>query len=135
MAGDSGNTPATSAPASGESGLNFCRPPTRVVALLFFAPIAYELWWYWQLFQFTRREQFPRTRAFWWILVPIYGWVVIYRQFDDLAKANDEIRPAFSSSAAIWLVILSNIVGNGSARLDSKASLIAFLVSDALIAW
>src|SRR5205809_4509073 len=117
----------SSTPPTPADDRGFYRSPQRVALLSFFAPFIYELWWYWQLFQFTRREQFPRTRAFWWILVPIYGWVVIYRQFDDLAKANDEIRPAFSSSAAIWLVILSNIVGNGSARLDSKASLIAFL--------
>jgi hypothetical protein len=119
-----------------ETGLNFFRPQRRVVALLFFAPTFYEFWWYWQLFTFTRREGFPRARRFWWILIPIYGWVVLYRQFDDLTRATPRGRYEFSSGTAIWLVIFSWIAGNVSFRIDNAyTSLGAFLVSGGLIAF
>ena len=117
------------------TGLNFYRPKWRVVALLFLAPVAYEVWWYWQLFTFTGREGFPRARQFWWILVPIYGWVVLFRQFDDLARETPRGREEFNSSTAIWLVVLSWFAGNLSWRIhDAYASLGAFIVSGVLIA-
>jgi hypothetical protein len=120
---------------AGTTGLNFYRPERRVVALLFFAPAFYEFWWYWQLFAFTRREGFPRARQFWWILIPIYGWVVLYRQFDDLAQVTPSGRPAFSSGTAIWLVIFSWFTGNASYRIhDAYTSFGAFIASSALIA-
>ena len=115
------------------TGLNFYRPQRRVVALLFFAPVFYEFWWYWQLFAFTRREGFPRARRFWWVLIPIYGWVVIYRQFDDLAERAPG--RGFSSGTAIWLLIFSWLAGNASFRInDAYTSLGAFVVSGLLIA-
>ena len=124
-------SPAPAAAAS-ETGLNFYRPRWRVVLFLFLAPGAYEFWWYWQLFAFTRREGFPRARSFWWILVPIYGWVVLYRQFDDLREAANGLG---ASTAAIWLVVLSWLGGNISYRITSPVpSLVAFVVSCVLIA-
>ncbi|HEY6836063.1 MAG TPA: hypothetical protein VI142_06285 [Gaiellaceae bacterium] len=134
MAGDLGiEQPAPSADESSATGLNFYRPQRRVVPLLFVAPVFYEFWWYWQLFAFTRREGFPRARRFWWILVPIYGWVVIFRQFDDLAGVAP--RRSFSSGTAIWLVIFSWIAGNVSFRVNAAyTSFGAFVVSNALIA-
>ena len=111
---ETGQPPATVGSAA--TSLNFHRPQRRVVALLFFAPVFYEFWWYWQLFSFTRREGFPRARRFWWILIPIYGWVVLYRQFDDLA----EVAPGrdLSSGTVIWLVIFSWLAGNASFRIN-----------------
>ena len=135
MESEAGGGPGAAVIGSTETGLNFYRPHARVVVLLFLAPVAYEVWWYWQLFLFTRREGFPRTQSFWWILVPIYGWIVIYRQFDDLATADDEFRPAFSSTGAIWLVVLSQVVGNASLRIAPIPSFVAFVLSSIFIAW
>ena len=81
---------------------------------------------------FTRREGFPRTRSFWWLLVPIYGWVVLYRQFDDLEEAAKGVG---ASTLAIWLVILSWVAKNASYRISSPGpSLVAFVIGSVLIA-
>src|SRR5205809_212110 len=66
----------SSTPPTPADDRGFYRSPQRVALLSFFAPFIYELWWLWQLFQFTRREQFPRARAFWWLLVPFYNFYV-----------------------------------------------------------
>lgn len=114
----------------------FYRPPVRVAVLAFLAPLSYELWWFWQLFKFTRREGFPRARAFWWILVPIYGWVVIYRQLDDLKRQLAQLPTpvAFSSAGAAWLIILSNSAGGGPSQASGVVILVALAVSGLLIA-
>jgi hypothetical protein len=114
----------------------FYRTPARVALLSFLAPVAYELWWLWQLFKFTRREGFPRARAFWWILVPIYGWYVIYQQLDDLKRQLAQLaNPVpFNAVGATWLIILSQSVGSGSNRTDGLASLTIFIVSGVLFA-
>lgn len=118
------------------AGLNFNRPHRRVVLLLFLAPVFYEVWWYWQFFAFTRREGFPRSRRFWWLLVPIYNWVILYRQFDDLKQAAIRVAvPAFNSGLAIWLVIFSWWAGTSSNRIsDAHGSFAVFVVSSVLIA-
>ena len=114
----------------------FYRSPARVAVLAFLAPVSYELWWFWQLFKFTRREAFPRMRAFWWILVPIYGWVVIYRQFDDLKQQLAQLPTpvAYNSAGAGWLVVISNWAASGPSRAGGVASLVALVVSGLLIA-
>ena len=131
--GDSGQT-QTSGPST--TGLNFYRPERRIILLLFLAPSFYEIWWYWQLFAFTRREGFPRARAFWWILVPIYGWIVMFRQFDDLKQAAARVSaPALSSRVAIALLIGSWWAGAASSRTSTTAGLVLIIISGVLLAW
>jgi hypothetical protein len=112
-------------PATPGDDLGFYRSAARVGLLGFLAPGAYELWWLWQLFAFTRRERFPRARAFWWILIPFYGLYVIYQQFDDLKKALEGLSTPvrFNSAGAIWLFIASAIVGGAGNR---GSGLVAF---------
>ena len=123
-------------PESPPTGLNFYRHHPRVVLLLFLAPTFYEIWWYWQLFAFTPREHFPRARRFWWILVPFYGWVVLYRQFDDIKQAAVRTgAAAFNSRTAITLLILSWWAGASSNRISNVyVSLVLFVASGVLIA-
>jgi hypothetical protein len=128
----SASAPAT--PATPGDNRGFYRPAWRVALLGFLAPGAYELWWLWQLFAFTRRERFPRARAIWWILIPFYGLYVIYQQFDDLKKALEGLSvPArLSAAGAIWLFIASALAGSGGNRGTGLAALGFFLVSGLL---
>src|SRR5438128_6384670 len=123
-------------PVTPERDRGFYRSPQRVALLSFFAPFIYELWWLWQLFQFTRREQFPRARAFWWLLVPFYNFYVVYQQLDDLKKAlashASSIR--FSSAGVIWLFIFATVISNVSNRLSGPAELLVFAVGGVLLA-
>lgn len=114
----------------------FYRSTARVGLLMVLAPVSYELWWFWQLFSFTRREGFPRARAFWWIFVPIYGWYVIYQQFDDLKRQLAQLPSpvAFGGVAAIWLVVISHTFGSASNRASGMSGIALVLVSDILIA-
>src|SRR2546427_13120129 len=118
----------SSAPRTPADHRGFYRAPQRVALLSFFAPFIYELWWMWQLFQFTRREQFPRARAFWWLLVPFYNFYVVYQQLDDLKKAlashASSIR--FSSAGVTWLLILATVIINVSSRFSGLADLTLF---------
>jgi uncharacterized membrane protein YeaQ/YmgE (transglycosylase-associated protein family) len=104
--------------------------------LILLAPVAYELWWLWQLFKFTRREGFPRARAFWWILLPFYGWYVIYQQLDDLKRQLAQLATpvAFSAVGATVLIIFSETFGSASNRADGVASLVSFVGSGVLMA-
>jgi len=126
----------SSTPPTPADDRGFYRSPQRVALLSFFAPFIYELWWLWQLFQFTRREQFPRARAFWWLLVPFYNFYVVYQQLDDLKKAlashASSIR--FSSAGVIWLFIFATIISNASSRFSGPTELIAFAVGGGLLA-
>jgi hypothetical protein len=96
----------------GDTGLNFYRPTGRVVPLLLVASVGYLIWWYWQLFTFAERERFPRARSFWWLLVPFYNFVVLYRLLDD---ASDAAKRAgvrtFNAALAISLAILATLAG------------------------
>src|SRR2546428_13720856 len=100
----------SSAPRTAADDRGFYRSPQRVAFLSFFAPVTYELWWLWQLFQFTRREQFPRARAFWWLLVPFYNFYVVYQQLDDLKKALASPASSIpvSSAGVTWLFIFTS---------------------------
>jgi hypothetical protein len=113
---------------------DFYRSAARVGILGFLAATAYLFWWLWQLFHLAKRERFPRARAFWWILVPIYSWVVIYRQFEDLDKSALALgRPGLRANLPLTLLVLSNVAAVLSNRWTAEpASLIAFLVSSAL---
>jgi hypothetical protein len=112
---------------------DFYRSALRVGILGALASVAYFWWWLWQFFLLVRREGLPRARAFWWVLVPIYGWVVIYRQLEDLDKRAVTLgRPGLRASIPVTLLILSGIAANAYNRLTSEpASLIAFIASSA----
>src|SRR3989449_7245794 len=124
-------TPRTAADDRG-----FYRSPQRVALLSFFAPVTYELWWLWQLFQFTNRERFPRARAFWWLLVPFYNFYVLYQQLDDLKKALESHASSirFSSAGVIWLFILATVIINVSSRFSGLADLTLFAGGSVLLA-
>jgi hypothetical protein len=130
----SASVPAT--PKTPADDLGFYRPAGRVALLGFLAPGAYELWWLWQLFAFTKRERFPHARAFWWILIPFYGLYVIYQQFDDLKKGLESLSsPArLSAAGAIWLFIASALAGSGANRGTGLPALGFFLLSGLLFA-
>ena len=125
------STPRTAADDRG-----FYRSPQRVALLSLCAPVTYELWWLWQLFQFTNRERFPRTRAFWWLLVPFYNFYVLYQQLDDVKKALESQASSirFSSAGVTWLLILATVITNVSSRLSGLAELTLFAVSSVLLA-
>src|SRR5438034_9149165 len=95
------STPRTAADDRG-----FYRSPQRVALLSFCAPVTYELWWLWQLFQFTNREGFPRTRAFWWLLVPFYNFYVLYQQLDHVKTPLErlELSITFSWAWVSWVL-------------------------------
>jgi len=127
---------SASAPTTPANDLGFYRPARRVALLGFLAPGAYELWWLWQLFAFTRRERFPHARAFWWILIPFYGLYVIYQQFDDLKKGLQGLSSPvrLSAAGAIWLFIASALAGSGGNRGTGFTALGFFVVSGLLFA-
>jgi hypothetical protein len=112
---------------------DFYRSAARVGILGFLAPTAYFFWWLWQFFHLARREGFPRAKAFWWILIPIYGWFVIYEQFEDLDKRAVTLgRPGLRASTPLTLLILSNVAAIASNRLKVEpAELIAFMAGGA----
>jgi hypothetical protein len=126
------STPAS--PASSGEDRGFYRSPSRVALLGFLAPGAYELWWLWQLFAFTRRERFAHARAFWWLLIPFYGLYVIYQQFDDIKKALESLSSPvrLSASGAIWLFIASVLASSGGNR-GSGIAVLAFFVASGLL--
>lgn len=103
--------------------------------LAFLAPFTYWWWWLWQFFQMTRREGFPRARTFWWVLVPIYGWFVIYYQFQDLDRRSRELgRPGLRPNLAIALLVASYLVADVFNRASGTVSFVAFLLSAVLTA-
>ncbi|MDQ6711026.1 MAG: hypothetical protein M3Z11_10785 [Candidatus Dormibacteraeota bacterium] len=119
------------------TGLNFYRDPRRVAVLTFLAGPFYTIWWWWQLFTFAQREKFPRARAFWWILVPFYGLVVLYRILDDLKKAAPELPRvrAFNPGLVITLFIVDNVIGRVFSRSNSASVvLISFVVASLMAA-
>ena len=85
--------PATAEAGPGrqfESRLHFLRSERRVALLLLVANFPYLLWWLWHLFKFAPRERLPRARSSWWILMPVYGFVVVWRTVGDLVDKERE---------------------------------------------
>src|SRR5205807_6536036 len=96
----------------------FVIDPIRVAALSLVASLVYQYWWFWRFFEFARRQGFPRSRSFWWILVPFYGWAVIGRLFNDLAVRLGSARPrGYSPQAALALIVASDVAAGWAGRL------------------
>lgn len=125
-----------SVPRTPADDRGFYRSAPRVGLLGFLAPGAYEVWWLWQLFAFTRRERFPQARAFWWILIPFYGLYVIYQQFDDLKKGLEALASPvkLSAAGAISLFIASVVAGSASNRGSGLVVLGFFVLSGVFFA-
>lgn len=107
--------------------LEFLLSPIRVAALSVLAPVIYQYWWFWRLFQFAKQEGFPRARSFWWIFVPFYGWAVIGRILHDL---EDRLGPShaanFNAQVAVALVVAGDVCAGWAARLPLPLALISF---------
>lgn len=105
-------------------GTNLYRSPARVGILSLVGFLTYPIWWRWQLFKFTGREAFPRARSFWWTLIPIFGWVVIWEQLDDLKKAaaNKNIRVR---AGLIFVLLLGGSLAGFVRLLGASPSLVA----------
>jgi hypothetical protein len=83
-------------------------------------PVFYQYWWLWRFFQFAKREHFPRSRSFWWILVPFYGYVVIGRLFVDLESKLGPSRPAsFTPQSALAFLVAANVSGGIGVRFGT----------------
>lgn len=114
---------------------DFYRNPIRVLVLGFLASFAYYFWWMWQYFLFARRERFPRARAFWWTLVPLYGWIVIYRAFEDLDEAAGQMhRVRYRAGSTIVLLVVAFALADISNRTAGVIGLVTILVSFAATA-
>ena len=98
----------------------FVIDPMRVATLSLVASLVYQYWWFWRFFEFARRERFPRSRSFWWIFVPFYGWAVLGRLFNDLEARLGPVRPAgYNAQAALALVIASDVSAGWALTLRS----------------
>lgn len=117
-----------------ESGLHFLRSERRVAVLLLVAPVPYLFWWLWHLFKFAQRERFSRARSFWWILMPVYGLVVVWRTVGDLVDKEREFTGTATTSAKVtWLYILSSAYG-GSADFPGWLDAVIALVNAGFVA-
>lgn len=111
------------------SGAHCRRSPFRVAILASLADPFYFFWWTYQFFQFTRRERFPRARAFWWILVPFFGLYVLWIQLDDLRRAaaitnTERVNP----SLVLGLIVGASAAGQVLARATETSVLLVMLV-------
>jgi hypothetical protein len=109
--------PATAEAGPGrqfESRLHFLPSERRVALLLLVANFPYLLWWLWQLFKFAPREWLPRARSFWWILMPVYGFVVVWRTVGDLVDKERDLTGAATTSAKVtwWYILSSGYAGS-----------------------
>jgi hypothetical protein len=125
---------ASATPVASTDDRGFYRSAARVAVLGFLAPGAYELWWLWQLFAFTRRERFPHARAFWWILVPFYGLYVIYQQFDDLKKALEGLgSPVKLSAGGAISLFIASVIASSAGNRGGAIVVIGFFVLSGLL--
>ncbi|HXN58577.1 MAG TPA: superinfection immunity protein [Candidatus Angelobacter sp.] len=107
---------------------DFVRNPMGVAALSLIGPIVYQLWWFWRFFELAQRQRFPRSRSFWWIFVPFYGWAVVGRLFHDLETRLGPSRPVgFSAQAALALVVASDVSAGWTTSLHSIPLIVAAL--------
>jgi hypothetical protein len=104
-------------------GINLYRSPARVGILSFAGFLTYPIWWRWQLFKFTGREAFPRAKSFWWTLVPIYGFVVIWQQLDDLKHAAASKNVRVRAGLIIALLVGGLLAFRGAGWRDTTLTL------------
>jgi len=114
---------------------DFRRSAERVAILSLFAPASYGAWWFWQFWKLARREAFPHARAFWWILVPVYGLVVVYRALEDLEQRQPQAPRGrgFDAGVAIALLTAAGLVVILSLRAD-LLGLLLFILGGLLFA-
>lgn len=122
------------APGTGPSGAHTYRSPWRVAILAALADPFYFFWWTYQFFTFTKREGFPRARAFWWIFVPIFGFYVLWQQLDDLRQAaqtanSERVNPSLVVGLIIGALAADRIIGRAA---DPTLSLVALLAGSVL---
>jgi hypothetical protein len=116
-----------------ESGLHFLRSERRVALLLLVANFPYFVWWLWHLFKLAQRERFPRARSFWWNLIPIYGFVVVWRTVGDLVDKERELTGRATTSAKVtWLYIVSSAYG-GSGNFPGWVDAAILVVNAAFV--
>ncbi|GAC1478798.1 MAG: hypothetical protein PVSMB9_01620 [Candidatus Dormibacteria bacterium] len=126
----------TETPTMAVPGTNFYRNPIRVAVIAFFADFAYLWWWLWHLFQFARREKFPRARSFWWLLVPFYGLFVLYQQLDDLKRALDATSSSEPGSVAPrkrWFVVVPEMTALLLAALIATSANVFLLGGNGIV--
>jgi hypothetical protein len=129
-----GAWPTTLAGQQLESGLHFLRSERHVALLLLVANFPYLVWWLWHLFKLAQRERFPRARSFWWNLVPIYGFVVVWRTVDDLVDKERELTGRATTSAKVtWWYIISSAYG-GSGDFPGGLDAAIFVINAAVAA-
>jgi hypothetical protein len=118
------------------SGADFYRSPGRAAALIVVANVPYLFWWLYGIFVLARREGLPRARSFWWILVPLYNLVVVYRVLDDLRQAEAPATGRASRlSPGLFLTLL--VLASALARVPVPGgwpTVALFLLSQALVA-
>lgn len=108
--------------------VDFVIDPARVAVGSLIGPIIYPYWWLWRFFRFAQQQQFPRSRNFFWIFVPLYGYAVIGRLFHDLQSRLGPSRPAgFNAQTAIALIVAGNVAAGWGLRLGYLPFLVAGL--------
>jgi hypothetical protein len=111
------------------TGAHCLRNPWRVAILGTLGDPIYFFWWMYQFFQFTRRQGFPRARAFWWIFVPFFGLYILWVQLDDLRRAaattnSEQVNP----SLVLGLIVGASAAGQVLARSSETSVLLVMLV-------
>jgi hypothetical protein len=147
-------------PEHGGGGLRYWRSPLRVGVLMLFCGMApviallpslgvfgallatvpvvgiYWAWWNWQLFRFVSAERLPGAKAFWWALVPLYGYFAIWRQLRATvraaAAAGFKALPPVLLLAMLVTVEVLAVIGNLIPRFEISAPL--FLIASAILA-
>ena len=107
------------------------RSPLRVAILLVVATLPYYAWWMWQFMSFGRKEHYPRAKAFWWTLIPIYGFVVIYRAAEDQANAEAAAtgRKGMDPRGVTTMIGLATVTSVFSNKLTSGvAAVVSYVV-------
>lgn len=129
FAGAAGDAPIDPLPAEVlAQPVDFVIDPARVAVGSLIGPIIYPYWWLWRFFRFAQQQQFPRSRNFLWIFVPLYGYAVIGRLFHDLQSRLGSSRPTgFNAQTAIALIVAGNVAAAWGLRLSYLPFLVAGL--------
>lgn len=120
--------------APSRSGAHCLRSPWRVAVLATLADPVYFFWWTYEFFTFTRREGFPRARAFWWICIPFYGLYILWLQLDDLRRAaattnSERVNP----SLVLGLIVGASAAGQVLVRATQTTVLLLMLVVSSVL--